>query len=428
MLAARDQENLIHSHQTFAAGKPLNQNIRALHPKTPGNLKTPFRPAKQDENRPIEFKGQKALVKDGPSKLEKGAFVTPLAPRNRAPLGVKTTNAKAQTFQTPAAVALPTKTGRTASGQRLSTARRSGRSKITVAPSEPVGTDVLAEGEEEPDFGYAPPPPVALPDPPLEVEEDPLLTEELRTGYGELYFGSPKDENGVSLRFKKEEEEHLKHEKQREHDSLKEFREPALPKINEADQKVEAMIAAGPKKTRPPFSRVDTMKARSAAAALSDPNPRLPAAAMKSTQASEQKKKGILSSSKPKPSAEPQIPSVRRPVHAAVSNNTIGFPKAKKAPSIIPKGAEGERNGHGAPSKPIKIEQASIHPRDFRDLYGSPPEESEMWFRLKAYELLEKDVSKDDGDDIADDLFEADFFPFENSKLDDDDFQLPMPE
>jgi hypothetical protein len=78
MLALRDQENLVHARQTTAAGKPLNQGIRALHPKTPGNLKTPFRPAKNDENATLAFKGQQGLVKDGPSKLDKNAFATPL--------------------------------------------------------------------------------------------------------------------------------------------------------------------------------------------------------------------------------------------------------------------------------------------------------------------------------------------------------------
>lgn len=78
MLALRDQENLVHTHQTTAAGKPLNQNIRALHPKTPGNLKTPFRAAKNDENKPLEFNGQKTALKGGPSKLDKNAFITPL--------------------------------------------------------------------------------------------------------------------------------------------------------------------------------------------------------------------------------------------------------------------------------------------------------------------------------------------------------------
>jgi hypothetical protein len=78
-------------------------------------------------------------------------------------------------------------------------------------------------------------------------------------------------------------------------------------------------------------------------------------------------------------------------------------------------------------AKSVKIDQSKIHPKDFRDLYGSPPIESDMWFRLKAYELLEKD-GPDDEHDLTDDLFEPDFFPFENSKLDDEDFQLPMPE
>lgn len=78
MLAARDQENLSHAHRATAAAKPLNQGIRALQPKTPGNLKTPFRAPRNDENRPFELNGQKGLLKDGTSKLDKSAFVTPL--------------------------------------------------------------------------------------------------------------------------------------------------------------------------------------------------------------------------------------------------------------------------------------------------------------------------------------------------------------
>jgi len=81
MLAARDQENLIHARQTATAGKPLNQNIRALQSKTPGNLKTPFRASKNDENQPFAFKGQQKGGKEGPGKLDKNAFVTPLGQR-----------------------------------------------------------------------------------------------------------------------------------------------------------------------------------------------------------------------------------------------------------------------------------------------------------------------------------------------------------
>ncbi|EXJ78965.1 hypothetical protein A1O3_08465 [Capronia epimyces CBS 606.96] len=428
MLAARDQENLVHARQTAAAGKPLNQGVRALQSKTPGGLKTPFRAAPHDENRPLDLKGQKTAAQDVPGKLDKNSFVTPFAPRNRAPLGAKTTNVKAQAFQTPAP-SLTTKQGPTA--QKATTVRRSGRSKITIAPSEPIEAGILTgrvAKEGEPDFGYAPPPPIELPDPPLDFSEDPLLTEELLRGYGELYCHSPKDRNGVSLRLKREEDEYNQHQKKQEQEILDSWNKSSLLIGEDVDRQVDAMIAAGPKKNRPQVSRVDTMKARSAVAALSELQHRAPRAAMKPTQASEQKKKGITPLTKAKHPSVPQPSLSTQSRGAALSKNTIGFPKAKKAPSIIPTGAQDGSTKSGSTSRPKKISHASIHPKDFRDLYGSPPVESEMWFRLKEYELLEQDISKDNADEPEDELFNTEFFPFENSKLDDDDFQLPMPE
>ena len=51
MLAARDQENLVHGHQAAAASKPLNQGTRQLPPRTPGRVpKTPFKVPLNDEN------------------------------------------------------------------------------------------------------------------------------------------------------------------------------------------------------------------------------------------------------------------------------------------------------------------------------------------------------------------------------------------
>jgi hypothetical protein len=92
MFVSRDQENLAHVHQTAAAAKPLNQSVRALQPKTPGNRapKTPLRVVLNDENKPLGLNGQKTGLKcvahgnenilqttrkDG--KLDKKAFVTP---------------------------------------------------------------------------------------------------------------------------------------------------------------------------------------------------------------------------------------------------------------------------------------------------------------------------------------------------------------
>ncbi|KAK5050803.1 hypothetical protein LTR84_003362 [Exophiala bonariae] len=415
MLASRDQENLVHTHQTTAAGKPLNQNIRALHPKTPGNLKTPFRPAKNDENKPFDFNGQKTTLKGGPSKLDKNAFITPLGPRNRAPLGQKTTNVKGNAFKTPGPAPLTIKPGKTA--QKPASARRSGRSKIHVAQSEPVVTDILEktqQDEEEPEYGYAPPPAVDLPDPPLEI--DPHLILDLSADY----------EN--SLRLIQEEEDHQRYLEEQNRKMSANQGDLLFPTTAELNKKVDEMIAAGPKRQRPALSRVDTFQAKSAAAALSDAQPRLPSVVSKQTQASEQKQKGLLGLGRTKATVSRQPLTTNPAGHAALSKNTIGFPKAKKAPSIIPRGLQPQKGAMPPTPKPVKIDQTNIHPRDFRDLYGSPPAESDMWFRLKNHELLEREISNDNDDEIANDLFETDFFPFDNSKLDDEDFQLPMPE
>ena len=93
MLAARDQENLVHGHQQAAASKPLNQGTRQLVPKTPGNkgLKTPFKIPLNDENGPAAFGGGKTGAKANGKGIEnfttngkkgalgdKDAFKTPL--------------------------------------------------------------------------------------------------------------------------------------------------------------------------------------------------------------------------------------------------------------------------------------------------------------------------------------------------------------
>ena len=91
MLAARDQENLVHGHQAAAASKPLNQGTRQLAPKTPGNKapKAPLKLPLNDENG--EFGGGKGGYKNNDKGNEnimtgnkkgglgdKNAFVTPM--------------------------------------------------------------------------------------------------------------------------------------------------------------------------------------------------------------------------------------------------------------------------------------------------------------------------------------------------------------
>lgn len=72
MLALRDQENLVNTHQTAAAAKPLNQNLK-FAPKTPGK--------RNDENNPLAFGGR--TVKGNGNRQENGkpgkdAFITPM--------------------------------------------------------------------------------------------------------------------------------------------------------------------------------------------------------------------------------------------------------------------------------------------------------------------------------------------------------------
>ena len=94
MLAARDQENLVHVHQTAAASKPLNQETKTLQPKTPGNKvpKTPFKIPLNDKigntvlgggkngGLKARFGGNENLATGGKKGVigDKTAFVTPL--------------------------------------------------------------------------------------------------------------------------------------------------------------------------------------------------------------------------------------------------------------------------------------------------------------------------------------------------------------
>jgi hypothetical protein len=417
MLAARDQENLVHAHQSTAAGKPLNQGVRGLQPKTPGNnSKTPFRPARNDENRNLTVKGPKP-------GLDKNAFVTPAGARTRAPLGAKTTNAKAQAFKTPGA---KQPTLQPLKSARQSSVRRSLKSKITVALSEPV-SDVLAEDDDdlsEPE--YAPPNPIELPDPPMDIPYNQEMPQfhgmNLMKGYGEVY-GSPTDDSGVSLRLKRQQE--VEEQRDRENDqmildTLKDWPNPAV----DNDKKVEAMIAAGSKQTN---SETGTMRAKAAVNALARPTSSVPLRAKDVTTTTMQKpRKPAFSVHSAKTLQEPSnISTLRSTAAAAVSRNTIGFPKAKKPASIIP--FTDRPISRAPPSAPTKIDQSNIHPREFVRLYGTPPIESEMWFRLKEHELIEESIKDGEGDELADDLFGADFFPCGDEGDNDDVFQLPMP-
>jgi hypothetical protein len=343
-------------------------------------------------------------------------------PRTRAPLGMKTTNAKGRAFQTPAPLQQTAKPEKTL--KRPSTARKSIKSKIRVAPSEPVEADLLSKDPDSdvPDIEYCPPPPIELPDPPEDITYDENLPylrgNNLCSGYGEVY-DIPRDEHGVSLREQKEEEAHARNLQEIEDNFRQEMAKP-WP-MEDEDDIVDKMIAAGPMKIPNRSGNVDTIKAKGAVSALSSlPQKKLPSAATKATASSIQKKKASFSVlGTRKSSVQPTNPSsMRHSAAVAASRTTIGYSKGRNVSSILPeKTAQGSRVTSG------KIDQSQVHPLQFRELYGEPPPGSQMWDRFMEHGLFEDEI-EDDEQDLANQWWVADILSEEEEGI----FQLPMPE
>lgn len=180
MLAIRDQENLTYTQQAAGAAKSLNQGTRQLPPKTPSNKapKTPFKLPLKDENgngglgagkdglRTAARNNENALAGKKGGFSGPNAFVTPVAPKNRAPLGMKTTNAKTKAFQTPAPIK---ESGREEKNQKSVSARKA---KPRVSHAEMTKLDMLGDHEalEERDVEYMPPNPKGKADPYLRIK------------------------------------------------------------------------------------------------------------------------------------------------------------------------------------------------------------------------------------------------------------------
>lgn len=337
---------------------------------------------------------------------------------------MKTTNAKARAYQTPAPLQQTTQAEKTL--KKVSTARRSIKSKIRIAPSEPVEADVLSKDPDSdvPDVEYCPPPPVELPDPPEDITYDDtfpyLRGKNLCAGYSEVY-DIPRDEHGVSLRERKEEEAHARILQEIEDKFRQEMAKP-WP-MDEDEDIVGAMIAAGPKETTYQSSNIDTLRAKAAVSALSSqPKSRLPAAAMKETASSMQKKKkkGVFSGLGTKETlVEPTNPSaMRHNAAVAASRTTIGYSKGRNVSSILP-----EKAVHASSVTPGKIDQSKIHPREFRDLYGEPPMGSKMWDRFMEHGLFDNEI-EDEEEDLAGQLWGKEIHCEDEEEI----FQLPMPE
>lgn len=336
---------------------------------------------------------------------------------------MKTANTKARAIRTPAPPNQPFNPLKTL--KKASTARKSIKSKIVIASSEPVDADVLSRDSDTdvPDVEYCPPHPVELPDPPEDITYDDtfpyLRGHNICAGYGDVY-DIPRDEHGISLGERKDEQAHARILQQMEDKFREEMAKP-WPMEDEDGDVVTPIIATGHKERLKHSSNIDTIKARGAASALSSQPPtRLPSAATKGTASSMQKKKPSLSYGATKKSnPQPTNPSSMRH-HAAIatSKTTIGYSKGRNVSATLP-----EKTMVGWQVDSGKIDHSEIDPVEFKKLYGEPPVGSKMWDKFRYHGLFDDEVV-DCEDDLTWQLWTTKIHCEDEEEV----FQLPMPE
>ncbi|KAL8886283.1 MAG: hypothetical protein Q9192_006510 [Flavoplaca navasiana] len=436
MLAARDQENLVHGHQAVAAAKPLNQGVKQLAPKTPGNktAKTPIRVPLNDENGTIAIGGGKKTVGKGNENsifggkkggmLENKAFVTPMGPRNRAPLGAKTTNAKAQAFQTPASAQNEIDLGKTV---RKSVSARKPKPK-TSHPETTKLEDILADKEalDEREIEYMPPPAKDLP---YDLDDDlPQLDVSAfqgphpTAGWFELYANRP-DFEGLSYIQLKEREEKLTNEyldrKGEAEMQLAIDSEPmsclCVPECwgdeckenpirkkeaREAYKKTMAdleQMIHGPSK-KPMKAKGPTISTSKAAATALSSTKRPVLAAKPQQKSTGPIKRSLPILSRNRKTPPPTNPSeMRHAAAVAASKTTMGYSKGRATSATLRKTVlPGKEN-----LVPEVIPDYSLPPGAFIKRYGVPRYGSEKWLECKIAGCFDEDYVEDLGEAVT---------------------------
>ncbi|KAL8856640.1 MAG: hypothetical protein Q9178_006796 [Gyalolechia marmorata] len=458
MLAARDQENLIHGHQAAAAAKPLNQGIKQLAPKTPGNktAKTPIRLPLNDENGTTAFGGGKKTAGKGNENsifggkkggiAENKAFVTPMGPRNRAPLGAKTTNAKAKAFQTPAPAQNENDPNKTI---RKSVSARKPKPKVSH-PETTILDDILADKEalDEREIEYMPPKPQDMPDYPdddlPELDFSALQGPHRFAGLFEHLANEP-DGEGLSYFQRKEMEEKKTNEyldkKGEAEIQLAIDSEPmaCLCEVEcwgdeckqnpirkkEAQEAYKKTMAAlelmihGPSKKPTKTEGPSMSTSKAAATALS--NTKRPVLAAKQQQKSiAPVKKTMPMVFRTRKTPPPTNPSeMRHAAAVAASKATMGYSKGRATSATMRKTVlPGKEN-----QVPTVVPDYSLPPAAFIKRYGVPRIGSEKWLECKLAGCFDEGYTEDLGEALtADDDAIAEYFRKEAEK----DFVLEL--
>ncbi|KAL2129375.1 hypothetical protein VTI74DRAFT_7893 [Chaetomium olivicolor] len=364
MLAAHhDQEN-VYTHQAGASKQQLQAKTPgARYPKTP--LKIPL----NDENANYGFCGKSAFRAKGNNenvltvgkggngvKPGKAAMVTPAEPRTaRAPLGNKTTNAKARaTHQTPGVKPLgrdiEKATNRPTSNRRLKQAP-----PYVEAPKLEVHTDRNPLEEEE--IEYAPPKPKDLPYE-SDVFPDGVLTfeglkpENLFKGYYQ-YYHNRVDAEGKTALERQMEERKQESFKRGEEQILKDMEEfdwsvGDIPESKDLFRKKKSTVAPAStastteKSTVPGVRQPSTIASRKAASALAMPARATSASQTKLTKtttpaaAKPPAKSYLLPKRQPAQTVpQPTIPTRERAAAVAASRSTLGYNKGRSVSSAV---------------------------------------------------------------------------------------------
>jgi hypothetical protein len=233
---------------------------------------------------------------------------------------MKTTNAKSKAFQTPAPL------GSSAKTQKISPRLR--RPKVKVHQPEPD-----AESEDDvPEVEYMPPKEVPLADDmdeylPKDWNFPKIDSKTMARGILSAYR-NPIEDDGRPKKLREFEEELEREKKQRDID----FDTLFSAQMAKDDAEIRKQMGV-PEPSKPPkraTTNISTMKARSAAQALSPvrkPSFAAPTAATKSRLPT-----GLVASKKPtKAPVEPT--ASRRAVAAAASHSTIGYAQGRSAPA-----------------------------------------------------------------------------------------------
>ncbi|KAI9663496.1 MAG: hypothetical protein M1831_002505 [Alyxoria varia] len=452
MFAARDQENVYHSRQPVGATKPLGQS---QPPKTPGttglkdnlnNRLTGKNAIKRDENVPLKGKAG-----DG----DKQAFITPIAPRERAPLGNKTTNVKANAFQTPARLPTqakaPEKTQLKTQNLQQRTSARKPKLKIHQQPSPagleaPVKTTTSVSPEEDddveddvPDIEYCPPKITELPDvPDNEYSWGPDKTfpqfegDNMLRGAGMHYYDKmfPIGEDGMRAPERERKKEDDAWEKEMEDKLTRRAAragEFGFNPLEEAGMKQEAKATAKRSTSTKQSSKQDTgrtpstVSSKQAAAALSNPRPKASKAGGSTfaapTTASKAKKPAQVPASKAVKGGTPGT---------AASKTTIGYARGRQVSSSM----KNSQQAPGQTQKRVASGQGKANQiqDDFRNFEAQEEETARLLHELLVQETPHEDVPDvkdvfggfpgDDRGSNLDDLF---------AEQDRQEFELELP-